>query len=181
MTTCGPAGWCYDVMAGPGFPFQNAACWGKVILSAKGNLPKDIVEEGVLPPKPLPLTFSYSLPTDSQVTVELFDAKNIVRRILIAQGDRAGGKNTEQWDGCDDQGNPLPAGAYTWRGLYHQPITTHSLFAVHNSGHPPYPTDDGKGAWGGDLGVPTTACAIPGGVLLAWNSCEAGWGLFAAT
>ncbi len=33
MTTCGPAGWAYDVMAGPGFVFQNAGCWGKVILS----------------------------------------------------------------------------------------------------------------------------------------------------
>ena len=177
ITTCGPAGWAYDVMAGPGFVFQNAGCWGKVILTAEGHLSRDIVEEGVTPPQPLPLKFSYDLPEDSQVTLQLFDTNNIVRRILVAQGDRAAGKNTELWDGCDDQGHPLPAGDYVWKGLYHKPITLKTLFAVHNSGQPPYATDDGKGGWGGDLGVPTTACAVPGGVLLAWNNNEAGWGL----
>ena len=35
--TAGDSAWCYDVMAGPGFPYQWSACWGKVIFSAQGH------------------------------------------------------------------------------------------------------------------------------------------------
>ena len=57
------------------------------------------------------------------------DKDNIVRRILVPQGDRQAGKNVELWDGMDDLGNPLPAGEYTWKGIYHQPITQKFLFS----------------------------------------------------
>ncbi|MCX7935210.1 MAG: hypothetical protein N3A66_08140, partial [Planctomycetota bacterium] len=177
LKTAGGAAWCYDVMSGPGFTFQSSACWGKVIFAEKGNLPKDLVEEGMPPEKPLPLTFEYEVPEDSQVTVQLQDEKGMFVRILVAQGERRAGKNIERWDGLDDSGNLLPPGAYKWKGVYHQPITTKFLFAAHNSGQPPYSTDDNKGGWGGDHGTPTTACALPDGMLLAWNCCELGWGI----
>jgi len=177
MHTAGGSAWCYDVMAGPGFPYQQTGCWGKIIFSAKGHLAREIVEEGLPPVKPLPLKFRYTLPQDSQVTIQLMDKDNYVRRILVAEGDRRAGENVELWDGMDDQGKPLPAGEYTWKGIAHQPITQKFLFSPHNSGNPPYKTDDGKGAWGGDHGTPQEACAFPGGVILAWNAAEAGFGI----
>lgn len=177
LHTAGGSAWCYDVMAGPGFPYQNTTCWGKIIFSEKGHLAKELVEEGLPPVKPLPLKFSYTLPEESQVSIQLMDKDNMVRRILVAQGDRHAGENVEMWDGLDDQGSPLPAGDYTWKGIYHQPIKQQFLFSPHNSGQPPYKTDDGTGAWGGDHGTPQDACAFPGGMILAWNVAEAGYGI----
>ncbi len=176
LATAGGAAWCYDVLGFPGFPYQTADCWGKLIFSATGHLPKEMVEDGVPPAKPLPLKFNYTLPEDSQVTVQLIDQQKIVRRILVAQGNRQAGKNVELWDGMDDLGSPLPAGEYTWKGIYHQPITQKYLFSPHNSGTPPYATDDGTGGWGGDHGTPQDAVTFDGGVILSWSAAEAGWG-----
>ncbi len=177
LHTGGGSAWCYDVMNGPGFPYQSTACWGKIIFSDKGHLPKSMVEEGVLPEKPLPLKFKYTLPEDGQITIQLHDKDNYIRRILVAQGDRVKGANTESWDGLDDQGNPLPPGDYTWKGVTHAPITQKYLFSPNNTGTPSYRTDDGTGGWGGDEGTPQDACAFPGGTLLCWSGAEAGWGV----
>jgi len=177
LKTAGGHAWAYDVMGAPGFPFQDSSCWGKMAFAEKGRLQKALVEEGLPPEKPLPLKFTYDLPRDRQVTVQLFDASNRVARLLVAQQDRRGGKNTESWDGLDNAGNPLPAGRYTWKGVQHDPITYKALFSVHNSGNPPWPTDDNKGGWGGDHGTPSTVCRVPGGMVLAWSYCEFGWGI----
>jgi hypothetical protein len=177
LKTAGGSAWAYDGMAGPGFVFQNAAVWGKLHFAVTGNLPKELVEAGVPAEKPLPLKFAYELPEDGQVTLQLFDGENQVRRILVAQADRRKGKNVELWDGMDDQGKPLLPGAYTCKGIIHKPIKTEFILSAHNSGQPPYPTDDNKGGWGGDHGTPTACSAIPGGMLLAWSGCEYGWGI----
>lgn len=179
LRNCGS--WAYDVMAGPGFTHQNFGVWGKIIFSATGNLAREIVEEGAPPERPLPLKFSYELPEDAQITLQLMDKDNVVRRLLVAQGDRRAGRNVEKWDGMDDQGKPLPAGDYTMRGIYHRPLTQRFLFSPHNSGIPPYHTDDDKGSWGGDHGNPTAACAIEGGMILAWSMAESGFGIIRTT
>jgi len=177
LHTGGGSAWCYDVMNGPGFPYQNTTCWGKIIFADRGKLPKSLVEEGIVPEKPLPLKFAYTLPEASQITIQLHDDKNMIRRILVAQGDRAAGKNVELWDGLDDQGNPLPPGAYVWKGIFHKPITQQYRFSPNNSGVPSYGTDDGTGSWGGDEGTPQDACAFANGALLSWSGAEAGWGI----
>jgi len=130
-------------MAYAGLPYQSSNCWGKLIFSEKGNLPQELVEEGLPPEEPLPLTFDYELPEDGEVTIQLYDADGWVRRILVAQAKRRAGNNMERWSGLDDAGRPLPPGTYTWKGLYHQGITTKFLFSAHNSGQPPHKTDDG--------------------------------------
>lgn len=177
LKTGGGSAWAYDVMSGPGFVFQSTACWGKLLFSEKGHVAKELVEAGVPAEKPLPLKFAYELPEDGQVTLQLFDQDQLVRRILVAQGDRRAGPNVERWDGMDDQGQPLTAGTYTVRGIIHQPITGRFLFSAHNSGQPPYPTDDNKGGWGGDHGNPTACTALADGMILAWDGAEYGWGI----
>ena len=175
LKTAGGAAWAYDVMGRPGFPFQDAGTWGKISFSDKGNLPKSMVEEGLPPEKPLPLKFSYELPKDRQITIQLFNEKNEVARTLVAQQDRRGGNNIESWDGLDDRGQLLPPGKYSWKGVQHDPITTEVRFSAHNSGNPPWPTDDNKGGWGGDHGVPSAVSPLADGMVLAWNGCEYGW------
>ncbi len=177
LKTGGGSAWCYDVMAGPGFVYQTSSVWGKILFSEKGNLPKDLVEEGLPPEPPMPLTFEYDLPEDGEVSIVLSDAAGMVVRTLVAQGARTAGHAIERWDGLDNAGKPLAAGTYTWKGLCHQPVRTKFILSAHNSGQPPYKTDDNTGGWGGDHGCATTACAVDGGMLLAWNACESGWGI----
>lgn len=181
LKTAGGAAWAYDVMSSPGFPFQSSACWGRIIFSKKGNLPRELIEEGAPPEKPLPLTFRYTLPEDGEVSIGLFDARGICVRNLIASGARRAGENVERWDGLDDLGKPLPAGTYRWRGLYHQALKTRFVLSVHNSGRPPYKTDDNTGGWGGDHGVATDVCTAGDAVVLSWNACESGWGIIRTT
>ncbi len=175
--TAGGAAWAYDLQREAGFPFQSTNCWGKLIFSPTGKVDSKLVLAGVPPDRPLPLTFNYTLPEDTECTVQLFNEKNENVRMLVPQQVRMGGKNSERWDGCDDNGNLLSAGTYTWRGIYHAPIKAEYRFSVHNSGNPPYPTADGKGGWGADHGNPQAAVAFDDGVLLAWNASEYGWGI----
>lgn len=167
----------YDLQLPGGFAYQNSGIWGKIIFSAKGNIPRVLVEEGVPPEKPLPLTFAYDLPESSQVTIQLINDKNEVVRVLAGEAERLAGKNVDRWDGLDSQGNPLPAGHYTWKGLYHQPITTRHILSVANSGQPPWKTDGNNGGWGGDHGEPCGSCVAGDDLILSWNSAEAGWGI----
>ncbi len=177
LKTAGGQAWAYDVMNGSGFSFQNAGVWGKLILWPENNVPRALVTAGLPPEKPLPLKFTYEVPEDSEVTVQLFDGKGESKRLLVAQQFRRAGANTELWDGCDDAGVPLPPGNYTWKGVYHKPITAEWRLSVHNSGNPPYPTDDNRGGWGGDHGVPAACCSIGDDLFLSWNGCEYGWGV----
>jgi hypothetical protein len=173
----GVSGCAYDLLAGPGFGFLDTSCWGRAIFAEKGNIPKELVQEGIPIDPPLPLTFNYDLPADGDVTVALVNDKGQMVRHFLAQAPRKKGQVVERWDGLDDAGKPLPAGQYAWKGLYHRPITTRYLLGVHNSGHPSYATADGTGAWGADWGRPTTVCAVGDYMLLAWRDGEAGWSI----
>jgi hypothetical protein len=170
-----PGGVAFDLMAGPGYGFSDTSCWGRAIFTAKGNLSRELTQEGLPVEPPLPLTFEYDLPRDGEVTIALINEKGRMVRHLLAQAPRKRGKVVERWDGLDDLGKPLPAGRYTWKGLYHDPITTRYLLAVHNSGKPSYATPDGTGAWGADHGHgPTAVCAAREHMVLAWEIGEAG-------
>jgi len=177
MKTAGRSAWAYDVMNQPGFPYKDARCWGKLIFSEKGNLPRELVEEGAPPEKPLPLTFACDLPEESEITIALFDDNNMLVRNIVVQGNRLAGRVVERWDGLDEIGNPIPPGTYAWRGLYHQPLKTKFVLSVHNSGTPPYKTNNNRGGWGGDHGVPMDISIVDDVVSLSWDNAESGWGI----
>jgi DNA-binding beta-propeller fold protein YncE len=165
----------FDLLATPGYGFLSSGCWGRAIFTARGNLPKELTQEGLPVEPPLPLTFDYELPRDGDVTIALVNDQGQMVRHLLAQAPRKKGNVVERWSGLDDLGKPLPAGAYTWKGIYHDPITTRYLLAVHNSGKPSYATPDGTGAWGADHGHgPTTVCTVGEHVLVAWEGGEGG-------
>jgi hypothetical protein len=126
----------------------------------------------------LPLTFTYDLPAAGETTVQLFSPDGAAARILTAQQSRTAGRQSVPWDGLDDTGHLLPAGDYRWRGVqFREPVRAAYRFSAHNSGQPPYTTDDGTGDWGGDHGTPQAVAALPDGMLLAWDSAEYGSGV----
>ncbi len=170
-------GWAVDLMAHAGFSYQSTGCWGKAIFAEKGNLPKELTQEGLPPVRTLPLKFTYDLPKETVASVTLINAKGDRVRNIVAAESRPMGKVIESWDGLDDAGRVLPAGDYTWKGLYHDPLKLKYLLAVSNSGTPSYNTPDGKGAWGGDWGVPADACFAGERGALVWDGSEAGTGL----
>jgi len=171
------SGAAYDIMGEPGFSFQNTACWGKVIFAATGGMARALVEAGVPRQPARPLAFSYETPVDGDATLQLERPDGTVVRILEAQQARKAGRHTVAWDGLDDQGRVLPAGEYRWRGIVAPtPVRAEFRFSVHNSGRPPYTTDDGKGGWGGDHGTPQDVAALADGMLLVWDAAEYGSG-----
>jgi hypothetical protein len=170
-------GWLYDVMATPGFTFQNAGCWGKIAFAKTGKLPREMVDDADPPVPPTPLRFSYDVPADGEVSVQLWNDAGMAVRTLVASAPRKAGRDTVAWDGLDDAGKPMPAGTYTWKGLTHAPLKTQFRLSVHNAGTPPYKMDDGTGGWGGDHGDPTCAAAVGDDLLLGWAYCESGWGI----
>jgi sugar lactone lactonase YvrE len=172
-------GCAYDLMSQPGFPWQESGCWGKLIFADKGAIPRSWVDPYVKPTPPQPLTFTYDLPADGETSVALFDKDNRIVRHMAAQAPRKAGPVTEVWDGRDSTGKPLPAGDYTWKGLYHAPIQTRHVMSIGNSGQPPWKTADGTGGWGGDYGPPTAATVAGDTLILGWTGHEAGWGIIA--
>jgi len=58
----------------------------------------------------------YSLSEPSQVTIEIFDFASRQVRSLLDGADRDGEHNHgENWDGLDDEGNPVANGVYFYR------------------------------------------------------------------
>ena len=170
-------GCAYDPMAQQGFPWQSTACWGKLIFLDRNNIPRSWVDPFHKPAPPAPLPFSYTQPADGVTSIALFDKDNRIVRHIVAQAPRKAGPVTEQWDGRDSSGNLLPAGDYTWKGLYHAPITTRYVMSIGNSGQPAWKTADGTGGWGGDYGPPTAATVAGNRMILGWAGHEAGWGI----
>jgi len=173
----------YDVV-GKGQPLPGAYywtagdVWGDLILSKEGNLKLPLqpwLEP--LPTEPKPLTFSYNLPKDGDVTIALVNDQGKMVRHLVIQSPRKAGNNSEKWNGLDDLGNLLPPGNYTWKGIYHDPITTKYVMGMLNSGQPTYKVDGGTGQWGSDHTNPTTVCVAGKDMILAWNSAEAGYSI----
>ncbi|MFW6058778.1 MAG: hypothetical protein ACODAQ_01265, partial [Phycisphaeraceae bacterium] len=182
LKTLGGEGWVVDLLREPGFPFQSSACWGKAIFTKRGDLPQAASagsggSAGESAPPPTPLELSFDLPGAGNVSLGLYDRDNVLRRQVLAEAKRKAGTVTEQWTGLDDDGEPLAPGTYTMRGIVSDPITTEFILSVHNSGDPPYKTDDNTGGWGGDHGTPTTIAAAGENLLLAWSAAESGWGV----
>ncbi|MCY3023639.1 MAG: hypothetical protein NTW87_32060, partial [Planctomycetota bacterium] len=97
-----------------------------------------------------PLAFTYTMPCDAEVTLGLYGKDGALLRWLTRAEFRRAGKNTEYWDGRDQDGRPLPAGEYDIKALYHDSLGLEHKLSVGNPGTPPWSTPDGKGDWIGD-------------------------------
>ena len=78
-----------------------------------------------------PARIDYTLARDSEVAIAIDDAKGRRVRNLIAQTARKAGPNQEGWDLTDDQGRPVPAGAYTWKLIEAPPPVPRYVMTVY--------------------------------------------------
>jgi len=171
----------YDVVGKgqelPGAYYWKAGdVWGELILSKEGNVKLPVYPWlQPLPVEPKPLAFNYNLPKDGDVTIALVNEEGKMVRHIVTQATRKAGNNKELWNGLDDLGKPIPAGNYTWKGIYHDPITTKYSMGIYNSGQPTYKVEGGTGQWGADHGEPPTSiCTAGNEMILGWQSAEAG-------
>jgi len=172
-----------DIIREAGFSFQGSAMWGQAIFSEHGSLKKG-ERPAAAEEKLLPLTLQ--LPAFDSRAVSLSSAvyggDGVLVRTLPVQTLAAGQKSLPKeirWDGLDDDGRPLPAGSYTMKALTHRGIEQKWLASLHSAGTPPWRTDDGRGAWGGDHAPPIAAASDGERVYLGWGVSEAGWAVIA--
>ena len=128
---------------------------------------------------PGPLSYTYTMPRDAEVTLGVFDQNGGLLRWLTRSDFRRAGPNTEPWDGRDQDGSLLPAGEYIVKALYHDPLGTEHQLSVGNPGNPPWPTPDGKGDWLGDESNVQAATTDGTWVYLASPCSEKGFSIIA--
>jgi hypothetical protein len=174
--------WFYSVNAvystDPGdFAFLNWGTWGRIEFSPTGNLkPRHGTMEEALAAaekKPVGVPISVDVPAACKVSVNITGEHGEVIRELTGGQPAERGKFTVYWDGRDQWGFDQRPGKYRWGAYLSQGLKARYVGFVGSSGNPPYPTEDGKGGWGGDHGVPTAVAADDSGIYLGWLGCEA--------
>ena len=125
------------------------------------------------------LAYSYTMPKEGDVTVGVFDAQGRLLRWIVRGEHRGAGRNTEQWDGLDQYGKPIPVGTYQVKAVYHAPLGLDYRMTLGNPGSPPWPTADDKGDWLSDEANPQGAATDGKWVFLAAPGSEKGCALIA--
>ena len=185
----------YDLVCAAGFPYQTNANWGRGHFvepgAAAATLAKQQADEqkiwaapvAAAPAVSIPLR--YTNPTKGYVSLAITAAAGKaaspdgqIVRTLLTRAERPAGEQTEIWDGLDDDGQPVPPGSYAIRALTHAGLAPRFVASVHNSGTPPWTTEDGSGSMSGDHGNPVSAAADEhGNVYLLWTVNELGSGI----
>jgi sugar lactone lactonase YvrE len=188
----------YDLVCAAGFPYQTNANWGRGHFVEPGavaaTLAKQQADEQKLWAAPVAaapavsIPLRYTNPAKGYVSLAITaagpasgqagrpDGQTV--RTLLARAERPAGEQTEIWDGLDDDGQPVPPGSYAIRALTHSGLAPRFVASVHNSGTPPWTTEDGSGSMSGDHGNPVSAAADEqGNVYLLWTVNELGSGI----
>ena len=94
-----------------------------------------------------PVKVNYEIPADGYVTLVIEDKDGKRVRNLISDYPRLAGKNTDYWDGRDDDGRMLAPDTYRVRGLFHEAPDITYEFAFGTPTNRPWPSLDGRGGW----------------------------------
>ena len=91
---------------------------------------------------------NFDQPLDGgKATIAIEDAKGNRIRNLVSGQPMTKGPHRIEWDGMDEQGNIVPAGAYRWRAVSHPGITPDYLFSFYNQGNPPWRNGSPSSNW----------------------------------
>lgn len=170
----------YEVTCRPGFAFQSAASWGRAKFAEKGPVASRVNpalkgESAATGPVTIKLTLDDA--RARVISMGLFDGeRGLIRSLPVTvRRESQMGKDFElAWDGLDADGKPIAPGNYELKHLTHRGIGQRFIASLHNSGNPPWKTDDGLGQWGGDWSPPVAAAADASNVYLGWGACESG-------
>ncbi len=132
------------------------------------------VETSVNFVQPPPVETRYDLPRTANVSLGVFDLQGRLLRHLLKDEPRQAGVNLENWDGLDQWGKVIPAGAYVLKGVHHEPLTLKYLMSAINPGTPAWATVDGKGGWLSDQAAPQDVVTDGVNVYIAAPYAEAG-------
>lgn len=166
------------------FAFKNLSEWGRLEFSPVGHLAArhqtldELLKgsrgaDGAAAGVPIEVT----LDAPMKVSLNIVGEKGEVLRELTGGESRPAGKNIWHWDGLDQWGNPLSPGSYHWAAYLSPGLKARWIGTVGLSGEPPYPTEDGKGGWGGDHGDPVDVAADSTGLYFLWMWAEEGCAL----
>ncbi len=181
------------------FTFSGPTAWGYATLAKQGKLaPRPVrladgrefpvrLEDGLpvvdwtgLIQSREPQGFKavrFSLPEDGYVSLNLFDEQGTVVRQLLAGAFYTKGEHEVLWDGLTTMsvrkpGIVVPAGEYSWRGIWHQGFGLRLKGWACAVGGP-------WSGMGGDHGDPMAVAAGGGRVFLGWGGGEGGHPLVA--
>lgn len=155
--------------------------WGTVKLEPQGNLKLPVPDyesaSNFSQKTKGPVALKYTMPFDGFATIVVENEKGIRVKNVIGMGPRSKGEQVDYWDGTDEDGQLVPPGKYSWRGLYHQGIDPVYEASYGTPGTPPWDTADGKGAWMSDHTVPVAVGAGKDMMVLVAEGSEAGWAI----
>lgn len=122
----------------------------------KPDAPKDAVAKATI-----------TLDRPGRVSVGIFDGGGTLLRNLTFGEQRPAGEMRIEWDGLDDLGRPMPAGAYEWRALS-RPGFRASLVTVLGLSHP----ESIARCWGGNHRGPETVTSDKDGIYVGFPGSE---------
>ena len=183
------------------FTFQNKTIWGEATLESSGKKAlrpvrlSDGREFPVRIESGIPVvdwtklnavtgpngfkTIRFDMPEDGFVSMQILNENGeIVRNLLTAESFKKGPQEV-LWDGLGtgafrQPGQPVPAGAYTWRAIWHKGIGIRMRGWACNAGQAPWDGPNLGDNWGGDMGAPCTVVNDSTNMYLGWNGSEAG-------
>ena len=124
---------------------------------------------------PLRIPVTCSVPGKGLASLALYDHDGVLVRTLLAAAPVEAGKREVLWDGTDDLGRPVVAGAYTPKGIFFTDAPSLSwVMKVGKSGNPPWTTADGSGNWGGNLAHPASIASNGMQVVMVQGCVEDG-------
>jgi outer membrane protein assembly factor BamB len=98
---------------------------------------------------------------------------------VIVCGLDGSGRHEVPWDGlatplASHSGEPLPAGNYAWKAIFHEGLGVKLRGWACNGGERPWDSAGGRGDWGGNRGIPSAVAADGERVYLGWTLDETG-------
>ncbi len=99
------------------FGLRDSTIWQFTITSVEDGLPPTEFSLGQNYPNPFnpTTTIAFSIPTEANVTLEIFNVLGVKVRTLVKDQRMAAAVHQRVWDGKDDAGMSLPSGIYLYR------------------------------------------------------------------
>src|SRR4051812_9271696 len=121
----------------------------------------------------LRIPVKFDAPGKGYVSLALVDKDGLHVRTLLSAVPVEKGEQSIPWDGTTDLGVPAGAGSYRVKAVFFEtPPSLDFVMKVGKSGNPPWPTGDGKGSWGGNLGGPAGLCSNGKSIVMVWSCVE---------